>query len=71
MLSLISEVTEVPEFSEDAKLFLDDIFNNFNLDDAKEVKRIETVTNHDVKAVEYFLKQRCQAHHEVAKVRFC
>ena len=38
------------------------------MDDALEVKRIERVTNHDVKAVEYFLKQKCQSHTEIAKV---
>lgn len=37
---------------------LRDIYKNFNLDDAKKIKEIESVTNHDVKAVEYFLKER-------------
>lgn len=37
---------------------LRDIYRNFSLDDAAEIKRIEATTNHDVKAVEYFLKQR-------------
>lgn len=40
---------------------LRDIYRNFSLDDAAEVKRIESVTNHDVKAVEYFLKERFDA----------
>lgn len=39
------------------------------MDDALEVKKIERVTNHDVKAVEYFLKQKCESHPEIAKVR--
>lgn len=34
------------------------IYTEFSLDDAKEIKHIEKVTNHDVKAVEYFLKQK-------------
>ncbi|MCD7447337.1 hypothetical protein HAX54_027201 [Datura stramonium] len=38
------------------------------MNDALEVKKIERVTNHDVKAVEYFLKQRCQSHPEIIKV---
>lgn len=38
------------------------------MDDANEVKNIEKVTNHDVKAVEYFLKQKCQSHPEIVKV---
>lgn len=37
---------------------LRDIYNNFTDDDALEVKEIEKTTNHDVKAVEYFIKRR-------------
>lgn len=37
---------------------LNDIFENFNLQDALYVKKIEKTTNHDVKAVEYFLKEK-------------
>lgn len=37
---------------------LNGIFENFNISDAKKVKDIETVTNHDVKAVEYFLREK-------------
>ncbi|MCQ2289072.1 MAG: adenylosuccinate lyase [Muribaculaceae bacterium] len=37
---------------------LRDIYRNFTLDDAKRVKEIESVTNHDVKAVEYLLKEK-------------
>ena len=50
----------LPQLSEfDKNLFpkLRDIYNNFSLDNAKEVKSIEAITNHDVKAVEYFIKQ--------------
>lgn len=45
----------------DAKAFaepLRDIYRNFSLDDARRIKEIESVTNHDVKAVEYFIKER-------------
>ena len=35
---------------------LRDIYRHFSIDDAKQIKDIESVTNHDVKAVEYFLK---------------
>ena len=34
------------------------IYENFTLDNAQRIKDIESVTNHDVKAVEYFLKER-------------
>src|SRR5688572_4632619 len=37
---------------------LRNIYRNFTLEDAKEIKRIEKKTNHDVKAVEYFLKDK-------------
>lgn len=45
----------------DSKAFsepLRDIYRNFSLDDARRIKEIESVTNHDVKAVEYFIKER-------------
>lgn len=48
----------------DAKAFaepLRDIYRNFSLDDARRIKEIESVTNHDVKAVEYFIKERFDA----------
>lgn len=37
------------------------IYRNFSIEDAKEVKEIEKTTNHDVKAVEYFLKRHFEA----------
>lgn len=67
-LSEIPEIIEVPRFSEDASSFLQGLIDNFCEDDALEIKNIEKVTNHDVKAVEYFLKQRCQSHPEISKV---
>ncbi|EES11162.1 uncharacterized protein LOC8082874 [Sorghum bicolor] len=67
-LSQIPEITEVPQFSKEAQAFLNAIIEDFCIDDAKEVKKIEKVTNHDVKAVEYFLKQRCSSNPEIAKV---
>jgi adenylosuccinate lyase len=67
-LSQIPEVKEVPPFSEEAQLFLDAVIRDFSIDDAKEVKQIEKITNHDVKAVEYYLKQKCSSNPEVEKV---
>lgn len=40
------------------KQHLNDVKNNFSLDDAQQIKQIESITNHDVKAVEYFLKEQ-------------
>ncbi|KAG1338829.1 Adenylosuccinate lyase [Cocos nucifera] len=67
-LSQIQEITEVPSFSSEAQSFLERIIREFDINDALAVKKIEKVTNHDVKAVEYFLKQRCKSCPEVAKV---
>ncbi|KAJ9160259.1 hypothetical protein P3X46_025674 [Hevea brasiliensis] len=67
-LSQIPEVPEVPSFSEEAQIYLQELIDGFSMDDALEVKNIEKVTNHDVKAVEYFLKKKCQSHPEIAKV---
>lgn len=69
-LSQIPEVTEVPQFSKEAQSYLQGLVDGFSMSDALEVKNIEKVTNHDVKAVEYFLKQKCQSHPEIAKVCF-
>ena len=51
-------IKEVPEFSSDSNTFLDNIINQFSEADAQRVKEIERTTNHDVKAVEYFLKEK-------------
>ncbi|KAJ6797463.1 Uncharacterized protein M6B38_217355 [Iris pallida] len=67
-LSQISEIEEVPSFSKSAESYLETIVSDFNRHDALEVKKIEKVTNHDVKAVEYFLKQKCKSIPEIAKV---
>ncbi|KAL6130483.1 hypothetical protein ACLB2K_068862 [Fragaria x ananassa] len=67
-LSQIPEVIEVTGLGETAHSFLQEIIDGFSIVDALEIKEIEKVTNHDVKAVEYFLKQRCKYHPEIAKV---
>ena len=41
---------------------LREIYSNFSLEDAMRVKEIEKVTNHDVKAVEYFIKEQSHQH---------
>lgn len=69
-LSDIPEVKEVPSFSQETRIFLENIIREFSASDALEVKKIEKVTNHDVKAVEYFLKQKCKSHSEISKVNF-
>ena len=61
-------IAEVPEFSAQAIAFLDGIVENFSEADAARVKEIESTTNHDVKAVEYFLKERCKQNDEIHRV---
>ncbi len=60
------EIAEVPPLSGDAREVLDGILRNFGEADAARVKEIERTTNHDVKAVEYFLKERVAHHDELA-----
>src|SRR5690554_1278086 len=52
------EIAEVPAFSSEASAFLDKMVTDFSLQDAERIKEIERTTNHDVKAVEYFIKER-------------
>ncbi|MET3074837.1 adenylosuccinate lyase [Pantoea leporis] len=57
-LATTVEIKEVPAFDADANAFLDAIVANFSKEDAARIKTIERTTNHDVKAVEYFLKEK-------------
>lgn len=61
-------IAEVPAFSAEAIAVLDAIADTFSVADAERVKAIEAVTNHDVKAVEYFLKEKTQSSAEIAAV---
>ncbi len=62
------KITEVPEFSPQTNEVLLSISENFSLEDAKAIKKIESITNHDVKAVEYFLKEKISLTPELQKV---
>ena len=62
------EIAEVPPFSEHARNVLEKIVDDFSVDDAQRVKKIERSTNHDVKAVEYFLKEKIANNDELARV---
>ncbi|KMW74243.1 adenylosuccinate lyase [Photorhabdus luminescens subsp. luminescens] len=57
-LAECAEIKEVPAFDTDANAYLNEIIANFNEQDAMRIKTIERTTNHDVKAVEYFLKEK-------------
>ena len=62
-LITLSEQKEIKEFdliSDPDKKKLRKIYKSFNLDDAKRIKAIEIATNHDVKAVEYYIRERLE-----------
>ncbi len=61
-------IPEVPPLSEHARHVLDGLVEQFTLADAQRIKNIERTTNHDVKAVEYWLKERIAGHAELEVV---
>ncbi|HEB81099.1 MAG TPA: adenylosuccinate lyase, partial [Chromatiales bacterium] len=58
-------ITEVAPLSDHARAILQGIADHFTLEDARRVKNIERTTNHDVKAVEYFLKEKIAGNAEL------
>ena len=67
-LSAEPKISEVPMFSGSTIAEIDAVIANFNLDNAAEVKAIEATTNHDVKAIEYWLKNRFKNNQEIQAV---
>ncbi|SOD20909.1 adenylosuccinate lyase [Nitrosomonas ureae] len=61
-------IIEVPNFSAQTYVHLDNLVESFSLEDGEAIKAIEATTNHDVKAVEYWLKQKLENNAEVRKV---
>ncbi|MBT7675889.1 MAG: adenylosuccinate lyase [Flavobacteriaceae bacterium] len=57
-LSNDKDIKELPKFSKQALKYLNNLFLDFSEKDAKAVKEIESKTNHDVKAVEYWLRNQ-------------
>src|SRR3546814_12961767 len=57
---------ELPPFSGESKSLLKALVKDFSEDDAARIKEIEKTTNHDVKAVEYWLKERVAANAQLA-----
>lgn len=62
------KIAEVPAFDTHSNNLLNNIVDNFSLEDAQRVKNIEATTNHDVKAVEYFLKEKIQGNDSLEAV---
>ena len=61
-------IPEVPAFTDEARAALEKIAAEFSEEDAARVKAIERTTNHDVKAVEYFIKEQFEGSEELARV---
>ena len=61
-------IAECPPFSPATRAELDAVADDFSPADAEQVKAIEATTNHDVKAVEYWLKQRFAGNPEIVRV---
>jgi len=68
LLGATADIAEVPKLSTDAEAFINNIILNFSVEDAAEIKEIERETNHDVKAVEYFIKRKFKDNDELNKV---
>jgi adenylosuccinate lyase len=66
MLAEHANLPELPPFSSHAKQILNHIIDNFSEQDATRIKEIESDINHDVKAVEYFIKERIEKTPELA-----
>jgi adenylosuccinate lyase len=67
-LAASPDIPEVPTLSDSAQQRLESIIQDFGLDDGQRIKAIEEKTNHDVKAVEYYLKEKVQHHEDLSKV---
>lgn len=67
-LSRQDDIDEIPAFSAKANRLLEDIIDNFSVEHAHRIKEIESTTNHDVKAVEYFLKEQISGSEELSAI---
>jgi adenylosuccinate lyase len=67
-LAVQNDIKEVPTLTDAANALLNDISDNFSEPDALRIKEIESTTNHDVKAVEYFIKEKIAGNKELKKV---
>lgn len=62
------DISEVPTLSDESERLLNRLVDNFNIKEAERVKEIERTTNHDVKAVEYLLKEKISGNRELEKI---
>lgn len=64
-----SGIKEIPAFSQTTQQQLNHIIESFNLEDAERIKTLEKKTRHDIKAVEYFLKEKLAKNPEFESIR--
>ena len=67
-LASCEQMDEIPQLTSKSIKLLDEIVDNFSLDDATRIKEIEADTNHDVKAIEYFLKEKIAGNKELEAI---
>jgi adenylosuccinate lyase len=65
-LSEHNQIDDLQVISERGLVYLDDLIENFSIADAQRIKAIEATTNHDVKAVEYFIKEKFEDNAELS-----
>jgi adenylosuccinate lyase len=68
MLAQSGKLSEIPTLSPEANKILEDIISPFSMQDAERVKQIESTINHDVKAVEYLIKERIEGNQELGAI---
>lgn len=66
-LSNSKDIQELPKLDQDTILYLEKIIKNFDISEAKKVKEIEKTTNHDVKAIEYYIQDKFKANNILKK----
>ncbi len=67
-LAVAEGLAEIPNIGESGLSKLDKLANGFSLSDAEEIKRIESTTNHDVKAVEYWIRDQIKDDQDISKL---
>ena len=65
-LSEHDQIDDLQVISDRGLEYLDDLIENFSIADAQRIKEIEATTNHDVKAVEYFIKEKFEDNAELS-----
>lgn len=68
-LAYCDQIDEVPPLGEEANAQLNELVSNFTLEHAQRAKEIERTTNHDVKAVEYLIKEKISSNSELDRVK--